>query len=235
MRNFNYHNVETTQEGIMSKVYLCMTFGLVISGIMAYFFATTPELANILYSTTVQNEATLSVCGWVVLFAPLAMIFGLGWVMRQSLGTVMGYFIIFCALMGASLSSVFMIYTTNSILLVFFLTAGMFAGMSVFGFVTKKDLSSMGSMLIMTLWGLILAMMVNIFLQSDKMDFIISFIAVLVFVGLTAYDTQKIKQMMYECYDEDSSNKMAILGALRLYLDFINLFLHLLRLLGTRK
>jgi FtsH-binding integral membrane protein len=144
-------------------------------------------------------------------------------------------FWVFAALMGASLSSIFMVYVGASIARVFFITAGTFAAMSLYGYTTKTDLSKLGSFLMMGLIGIIIASIVNIFLKSSQMEFIISIIGVLIFVGLTAYDTQKIKDIYYDGGDSEVMAKKSIMGALTLYLDFINLFIMLLRLFGQRR
>jgi FtsH-binding integral membrane protein len=173
---------------------------------------------------------------WVVALAPLGIVmymsFGINSMSSSRAQTV---FWIFAALMGASLSSIFVVYTGTSISRVFFITAGTFGAMSLYGYTTKKDLTSLGSFLIMGLIGILIASIVNIFLKSSAMYFVISVLGVLIFVGLTAYDTQKIKNMYLESDGNEVMSKKAIMGALTLYLDFINLFIMLLRLFGQRR
>jgi len=173
---------------------------------------------------------------WVIAFAPLGIVmwmsFGLA---KMSASKAQTLFWVFAALMGASLSSIFMVYVGASIARVFFITAGTFAAMSLYGYTTKSDLSKLGSFLMMGLIGIIIASIVNIFIKSTQMEFIISILGVLIFVGLTAYDTQKIKDMYYDGGDSEVMAKKSIMGALTLYLDFINLFIMLLRVFGQRR
>ncbi|HWV43109.1 Bax inhibitor-1/YccA family protein [Pseudorhodoplanes sp.] len=173
---------------------------------------------------------------WVLMLAPLAMVFVLSFgIQRLAAGTARLIFFAYAALLGVSLATIFIVYTANSIANVFFISAAAFGGLSLYGYTTKRDLSPIGSFLIMGLIGLILASLVNIFLRSDAMSFIISVAGVLIFAGLTAWDTQKIKEMYSATDDEQSSGRKAVMGALALYLDFINLFLMLLRLFGNRR
>ncbi|MFI3241907.1 MAG: Bax inhibitor-1/YccA family protein [Alphaproteobacteria bacterium] len=230
----NQNELEGAKEGLstfFSKVYAYMTFGLLITALMAYMISTSSEALSILYT-----ETGFSIWGWIALLSPLAilLIFG-GMIESASVGTLQIIFTLFSALMGISMSSIFLVYEMESICQVFLITAGTFAGMSIWGFVTKTDLTSMGSFLGMALWGLIIASVANFFFKSPQMYYIISYVGVIVFVGLTAYDTQKIKQT-YSSYDDSSIvGKKALMGALTLYLDFINLFLYLLRILGKKK
>jgi len=173
---------------------------------------------------------------WVVMLAPLGMVFFLSArIEKMSFTTAQTTFWIFAALMGASLASIFVIYTQTSIVRVFMITAVTFGAMSLWGYTTKKDLSGMGSFLMMGLIGIIVASLVNLFIQSSMMHWVISVIGVLVFTGLTAYDTQKIKEMYLVSDGQVVMGKKAIMGALRLYLDFINLFIMLLHLFGNRE
>jgi FtsH-binding integral membrane protein len=173
---------------------------------------------------------------YVLIFAPLAFVFFLSWrVNKMSVGGAQLAFWLFAAVMGASLSSIFLRYTATSITQVFFVTAAAFGALSLYGYTTQRDLTAIGSFLIMGLFGLILAMIVNIFLASSALDFAISAVGVLVFAGLTAYDTQRIKEM-YDVNDDGTiAGRKAVMGALSLYLDFINMFLMLLRLFGERR
>ena len=174
---------------------------------------------------------------WVVMLAPLAFVFFLSFrVYKMSVGAAQASFWLFAAVMGISLSSIFVVFTGQSITQVFFITAGAFAGLSLFGYTTKRDLSGWGSFLIMGVIGIVLAAIVNLFLQSSALQFAISVIGVLVFAGLTAYDTQQIKDNYYAVRDDATMlAKGAIMGALNLYLDFINLFVSMLQLFGNRE
>jgi FtsH-binding integral membrane protein len=170
------------------------------------------------------------------MLAPLAVVFYMSFgIAKMSAGKAQTTFWIFAALMGASLSSIFLMYTGASITRVFFITAGTFGAMSIYGYTTKRDLTKLGSFLMMGLFGIIIASLVNIFMKSTMMYFVISIIGVLVFVGLTAYDTQKIKNMYLVSDSGEMIGKKAVMGALTLYLDFINLFIMLLRLFGQRR
>ncbi|MDP1975370.1 MAG: Bax inhibitor-1/YccA family protein, partial [Alphaproteobacteria bacterium] len=199
-----------------------------LTGLIAYFVGTNPAMMT----TLIKNPVLF----WVIALAPIALVFFLSFRIAQlSRATAQLPFWIFAALMGLSLASIFVVYTQESIARVFFITAGTFAAMSIYGYTTKRDLTNMGSFLMMGLIGIIIASVVNIFLKSSGLGFAISILGVLIFVGLTAYDTQKIKEMYMESDDSTISGKKAIMGALALYLDFINLFLMLLRLFGDRK
>jgi FtsH-binding integral membrane protein len=173
---------------------------------------------------------------WVIILAPLAMVFFLSFrIGKMSVAAAQTTFWVFAALLGVSLSTIFVVYTATSITQVFFITAATFGAMSLYGYTTKRDLTGLGSFLFMGLIGVIIAMLVNLFLQSSALGFAISVIGVLVFVGLTAYDTQKIKEQYYAGDDGTVAGRKAIMGALSLYLDFINLFLMLLRLFGQNR
>lgn len=214
----------------MLRVYNYMSIGLGITGVVAFFFNQwvmgDPAVAQMVYGTPLK---------WVIMLAPLAFVFGLSMgVNKMSAATAQLVFWAFALAMGLSLSSIFLQYTGTSIARVFFITAATFGSMSLYGYTTKRDLTKMGSFLMMGLMGLIVAMVVNIFMQSSALEFAISLIGVLIFVGLTAYDTQKIKEMYNEMDGSEVMGKKAIMGALRLYLDFINLFMMLLRLFGNR-
>ena len=230
----------------MLKVYNYMGIGLVVTGLVAWFgnqaAVTTDasqaaaQLANGEYLTQWGVLLYTSPLMWVVALAPLAFVlvlsFGLN---RLSVPAAQGVFWAFAAIMGLSLSSIFMVYTDASIAKVFFITAATFGAMSLYGYTTKRDLTGIGNFLIMGLIGLIIASVVNIFMQSGPLDFAISVIGVLIFVGLTAYDTQKIKESYDASHGSEVLAKGAIMGALSLYLDFINLFMMLLRLFGNRE
>jgi FtsH-binding integral membrane protein len=210
----------------MLRVYNYMVLGLAITGLVAYFAMTSGFYASIVGTPLV----------WVVMLAPLAFVMVLSYgIQRLSLGTAQLLFWVFSAVMGLSLSWIFLRYTGTSVARVFFITSGTFAGMSLYGYTTKRDLTSMGSFMFMGLIGVLIASIVNIFMQSSALYFAISVIGVIVFVGLTAWDTQRIKES-YSAGDGDVvAGKKAIWGALALYLDFINLFVMLLRLFGDRR
>lgn len=214
---------------LMRKVYLWMTLALVITGVTAYGVATSETLMYTLYS----NSALM----WGLLIAELALVFVIsGAINRLSLTTATLLFIAYSVLNGVTLSSIFAIYTGTTIAQVFFITAGTFGAMAFYGYTTKRDLTSMGKILFMALIGLVIATIVNMFLKSSGFSYILSYIGVIVFVGLTAWDSQKIKQMLMTQYDmSEGAQKLALLGALTLYLDFINLFLYLLRIFGSSR
>ena len=211
----------------MLRVYNYMATGLGLTGLTAYFVAITPSLFNAIYGTPLY---------WLVALAPLGFVFYLSARLHKiSFATAQTVFWIFSGVMGLSMAYIFIAFTGASIARVFFITAGTFAGMSLYGYTTKKDLTKLGGFLFMGLIGIIIASLVNLFFQSSAMHFAISVIGVLVFVGLTAYDTQRIKEMYYAGDSESIGGKKALMGALRLYLDFINLFIMLLRLFGQRR
>jgi hypothetical protein len=210
----------------MLRVYNYMAIGLLITGFVAFFAA-----ASGIYLAIAQSPLI-----WVVMFAPLGMVFYLSArISRMSVSAAQLSFWVFSGLMGLSLSYIFLAYTGNSIARVFLVTSGAFGALSIFGYTTKKDLTAWGSFLFMGLVGIILASIVNMFIGSSGMQFIISVLGVLIFAGFTAYDTQKIKEMYYQGDSSETSGRKAIMGALRLYLDFINLFILLLQLFGSRR
>ena len=211
---------------LMRKVYTWMTLALLITGVTAFGVASSPTLFM-----------SLSKMMWGLIIAELALVFILsGAINRLSLGTATLMFIGYSVLNGAMLSSIFLVYEPMVIAKVFFITAGTFGAMTVYGYTTKKDLTSMGKILFMALIGLIIATVVNMFLKSPGFDYILSYIGVAIFIGLTAWDSQKIKEMLQTQYDmSEGAQKLALLGALTLYLDFINLFLYLLRIFGNNR
>lgn len=227
----------------MLRVYNYMTLGLAITGAAAlgiYMLAvsdvpTSAAIAPNVYLTEMGVALFLSPLRWVVIFAPLAALLFLNFrVDRLSVGAAQGIFWVYAALVGVSLSSIFLVYTHDSIVRVFFITAAAFGGLSLYGYTTSRSLSAMGSFLIMGLFGLIIAMLVNLFLASSMLQFVISVAGVLIFAGLTAWDTQRIKEMYFAGDDDVVAGRKAIMGALTLYLDFINLFIMLLQLFGNR-
>jgi len=223
----------------MLKVYNYMASGVLLTGFVALAFfkmAVVSEGGQIIGLTNFGNTIYGSGLKWVIMLAPLAVVFYMSFgIAKMSAAKAQTTFWVFAALMGASLSSIFLIYTGASITRVFFITAGTFGAMSIYGYTTKKDLTKLGSFLMMGLFGIIIASIVNIFMKSSMMYFVISIIGVLVFVGLTAYDTQKIKNMYMASDSGELIGKKAVMGALTLYLDFINLFIMLLRLFGQRR
>ena len=214
---------------LMRKVYVWMTLALVITGATAYGVATSPGIQMALFS----NQLLF----WGLVIAEFALVIGISAAInRLSLTTATLMFILYSVINGAMLSSIFLIYTMSSIASVFFITAGTFGVMALIGYTTKKDLTSMGKILFMALIGIIIATIVNIFLKSSGLQMIVSYLGVLIFVGLTAYDSQKIKNMLQIAPDaSEASQKLALLGALTLYLDFVNLFIYLLRIFGRRE
>ena len=210
----------------MLRVYNYMASGLALTGVVAYIVANTPFLMNAIFGTPLM---------WLVMLAPLGVVLFLGAKIKtMSVGAAQTTFWVFAILMGMSLATIFVVYTQTSIARVFFITASVFGAMSLYGYTTKRDLTGWGSFLFMGLIGIIIASIVNIFLGSSALYFAISVIGVLVFVGLTAYDTQNIKNMYVQSDSTAVVSKKAIMGALKLYLDFINLFIMLLHLFGNR-
>lgn len=220
---------ESAFPALMRKVYVWMTLALAITGLTAYGVATTPSILM----TIVSNPAIM----WGLIIAEFVLVFAVSAAInRLSLTTATLLFVLYSVINGATLSFIFLVYTTTSITSVFFITAATFATMAFVGYTTKTDLTSMGKILLMALIGIIIATIVNMFVGSTGLQMIISYVGVLVFVGLTAYDSQKIKEMLMMAPDAgETSQKLALLGALSLYLDFINLFLYLLRIFGSRR
>jgi FtsH-binding integral membrane protein len=211
----------------MLRVYNYMASALLLTGMVSLGVAQSPDLMHAIFGTPLQ---------WVVMLAPLGLVMFLGFRINQmSVTAAQTTFWIYAALLGVSLSFIFQVYTGASISRIFFITAASFGGLSLYGYTTKRDLSGFGSFLVMGLIGLIIASVVNMFLHSSAMMFIISVLGVLIFAGLTAYDTQQIKDMYFEGDGTDTAAKKSIMGALRLYLDFLNMFLMLLQLFGDRR
>ncbi len=211
----------------MLGVYNYMASAIALTGIVAFAVAQQQQLVATLFGTPLV---------WVAILAPLGFVFALSFgVQRMKASTLQALFWAFAVAMGLSLSTIFLQYTAASIVRVFFITAGTFAAMSLYGYTTKRDLSGLGSFLFMGLIGIIIASVVNLFLWSGALDFAISVIGVLVFVGFTAYDTQRIKELYLEADSSEVATKKSVMGALSLYLDFINLFIMLLRLFGGRR
>jgi FtsH-binding integral membrane protein len=226
--------VDAGLRAYMLSVYNYMTSGILLTGIIAVLIGNTDAVYSLI-TISMDGRLTPTALGWIVTFAPLGVVlwmsFGFN---RISAGLAQFLFWTFAVLMGASLSTIFLVYTDGSIALTFFATAAAFASLSLYGYTTKRDLSGMGTFLLMGLVGLLVAMLVNFFWMNDTFSLVIAAIGVLVFAGLTAYDTQKIKSLYFHVAGTDMIGKTAIMGALTLYLDFINMFLFLLRFLGNR-
>jgi FtsH-binding integral membrane protein len=222
----------------MLKVYNYMAIGLALTGVaaLATYGMAIEQTASGPALTQFGQAIYMSPLKWVLMLAPLGLVFFLSFrVHKMSVPAAQATFWIYAALVGASISTIFMVYTGNSITRVFFITAASFGALSLYGYTTKRNLSGMGSFLFMGLIGIIIAMVVNIFLQSAAVQFAVSVIGVLVFTGLTAYDTQRIKSMYYELDAADVATRKAIMGALSLYLNFINMFVMLLQLFGATR
>jgi FtsH-binding integral membrane protein len=223
-----------TSEGIdeglrafMIKVYMYMAMGLALTGIVAYGIASSPDMLRLIFATPLK---------WVFMLAPLGVVLFLSArISHIKFATAQMLFWVYAALMGISLSAIFMVFTGESITRLFFVSASVFGTMSIYGYTTKRDLTAFGSFLFMGVIGIVIASVVNIFTQSSMMQMVISSIAVLVFTGLTAYDTQAIKSVYYDADDMEVAGKKAVFGALQLYLDFINIFISLLQLFGDRR
>jgi FtsH-binding integral membrane protein len=230
----SFASTQRTNEGLrnyMIYVYRNMSIALAVSGLIAFFFSQSVSLMMALHGSPL---------GMLVALSPIAIAFFFGFkIQTMSFQTAQTLFYVFAVLMGASLSSVFLAYTGESIARTFFITSSTFLALSIYGQTTKTDLTKMGSIMMMGLIGVIIASLVNIFLKSSGLGFVISIFSVIVFVGLTAYDTQKIRDMYYHLetaeIGADMAKKLAIMGSLTLYMDFVNLFLALLRFFGDRK
>lgn len=211
----------------MLRVYNYMGLGLVMTGLVAFIVGTTPALYVPIFSTPLK---------WVVMLAPLAFVLFFSFRMQSmSASGAQTLFWAFCAVMGLSLASIFLVFTGTSIARTFFIAAAMFGATSLYGYTTKRDLSQFGSFLIMGLIGVVIASLVNLFLASSALQFAISVIGIVVFVGLTAWDTQSIKEQYVENFDAESKQKLAVFGAFSLYLNFINIFQLLLTFTGQRE
>ena len=224
----------------MLKVYNYMATGILLTGIVALITfkmsVVTNDSGSIVGLTQIGNAIYMSGLKWIVMLAPLGRVFYMSFgINKMSASKAQTTFWVFAALMGLSLSSILLVYTGMSVTRVFFICSATFGAMSIYGYTTKRDLTKFGSFLMMGLIGIIIASLVNIFMKSSMMYFVISVLGVLIFVGLTAYDTQKIKNMYAASDSGELMGKKAVMGALTLYLDFINLFIMLLRLFGQRR
>ncbi len=234
---------DTMDEGLrahMLRVYNYMVGALALTGGVAYVVASSPALLNLFYHEVVTaNGAALSptMLGWVVMLAPLGLVLLLSFrIMQMSQAAAQATFWVYAALVGASLASILIVYTGASVAMTFFVTAGTFGAMSLWGYTTKRDLTRFGSFLFMGLIGILLASLANFFFKSAAINFVVSVLGVLIFTGLTAWDTQKIKNTYYAVGGDTAvAGKAAIMGALALYLDFLNIFLFLLRFMGNRR
>ncbi len=213
---------------VMKRVYVRMFIGLLVSAFCALGVASSPTMLNIIFGNSIVMWGIIIAMFAMAILIPVRMA-------KMSSGTVLALFLVYAALMGTFLSSIFIVYKLTAIVSTFFITAGTFGAMSVYGYFTKSDLSKMGSFLIMALFGLIIASVVNIFLHSSTMGFVISIAGVLIFTGLTAWDTQQVKQLAAANLDPALADKLATMGAMNLYLDFINLFLFILRIFGGNR
>lgn len=228
-----YNQTSSNVKTFMSNVFSWMFLALIVTSVAAWWFASDLTLLRML----VTEEGKMSVLGWVVMLAPLGFVLLMSFAFnRLSYTTLIILFITYATLVGISMSFILLAYTLSSVFLTFAITAGMFGTMAVVGYTTKTDLTSFGKIMMMGLVGIIIATIVNMFMQSSMLNYIISYVGVAVFTGLTAYDVQKLK-MIGEgtTYGDENTKKLSVLGALTLYLDFINLFLMLLRLFGDRR
>lgn len=230
---YSQDETATILKSFMARVFMWMTIALGITAFVAYFFSKSEALMGMLYSA----EGGMTILGWIVMLAPVGFVLLMSFGFQKLSAPVMIIlFIVYSLLMGMSLSFIFMTYTTGSIYLMFLIAAGIFAGMSILGYTTKIDLTRFGSIMLIGLVGVVIASVVNMFLRSSALDFIISIVGVLIFIGLTAYNVQNLKRIGSGMNMSDSSaTKQAVMGALTLYLSFINIFLFLLRLFGKSK
>ncbi len=240
LRNNSYENTGaqvaqgTVAKAFMANVFSWMTLALIVSGVFAYLFGTSAQLLSYIIDF---ETGRMTAFGWIAMLAPFIMVMIMGMRFQKlSYGSMVLLFAGFSSLMGISLSTIFVVYTMSSIASVFFITAATFGAMALIGYTTKTDLTKFGSLLFMALIGIIIASIVNWFLRSPGMDYVISILGVLIFTGLTAYDVQKLKRIGSGIeYQNEATNKLVIMGALSLYLDFVNLFLFLLRIFGDRR
>lgn len=211
----------------MATVYGNMSIGLLLTAITSYMVSLSPQMMNYIFKTPLF---------YVVMFAPLGMAvyYSLKW-QQLKVETAQGLFFLYAFMVGLSMASIFIAYTGESIARIFLITSSMFGATSLYGYATKRDLTGMGSFMMMGLFGLVIAMVINIFLKSSGLQMMLSFLAVIIFTALTAYDVQRLKNIYYQVADQEMLGKVAMMGAFILYLDFINLFIHLLHLFGNRR
>ena len=235
--NENYNSTQVLSNTFVANVFMWMFAALGITALTAYLFGTTPDLMMSMFSVRADGSASLNLLGWIVMLAPLIIVFVMSFGMeKMKASTMIILYLVYSILMGMSLGFIFLAYTGASIAKTFVITAGMFGLMAFLGYTTKTDLTKMGSILLMGLFGIIFATVVNMFMHSESLDYIISIVGVIIFTGLTAYDVQKIKEIgMMGMDNNETMTKISIQAALSLYLDFINLFLYLLRFFGRSK
>ncbi len=221
-------DAQLRQGSIMQQVYAWMTAGLLVTGAVAAYTANSAAMLSLLFGNPFMI--------WVLLIAQVVMVFGLSAAIgRLAPAVATGLFLFYAVLNGLTFSMIFLVYTRESIAMTFFATAGTFGAMSLYGYTTKRDLSSMGSFLVMGLIGFLIGSVINIFWANSVLYWVLTYAGIAIFIGLTAWDTQKIKIMSMQARDDQTARRVAIIGALMLYLDFINLFLLLLRILGGRR
>jgi FtsH-binding integral membrane protein len=244
--SFNPFNSSTTvatgaavDQGLrahMLRIYNYMGLGVALTGLVAWLVATTPALTQLFFAAGADGRMGPTALGMIAMFAPLGFIFFFSFAaMRSSLSLLQGMFWLFCGVMGVSMSSIFLIFTGESIARTFFVVSAMFFATSLYGYTTKRDLAQMGSFMVMGLIGILIAGIVNLFLGSTALQFAISVLGVIIFTGLTAWDTQRIKETYAEGHGVETNNKLALFGALSLYLNFINLFQFMLQFMGGRR
>ncbi len=239
-RKTNLDNIESatvvSERSLFASVFTWMFLALAVTTVFSLLFAYNPSLSTLLYNTDENGFATgISIVGWICMLAPIGLVLVMNFAFNKlSFVALMGIFFGYAALNGISFSAIFQIYRLDSIGVVFASTCALFGVMAAAGYFTKADLTKLGSLLMIGLIGIVIASLINMFMKSDTMGYIISIISVIVFTGLTAFDVQKIKEMAQHSDGSDDFKKLGVMGALRLYLDFINLFLSLLRLFGRR-
>ncbi len=220
----------------MLRVYNYMASGLALTGIVAWLVANEPSITQVFYQVGAGGRIGMTGLGWIAVIAPIFLVMGLSWgIARMRASTAQTLFWVYAALMGVSLASLLFVYTGASVARAFFATAASFAALSLYGYTTSRDLTGVGRFLFMGLIGIIVASLINMFWPSPGLSFAVSVIGVIVFAGLTAYDTQKIKEMYYAGDDGEVTTRKSVMGALTLYLDFINLFIMLMRFMGDRR
>lgn len=236
--NFEYQgSTKELSNSFVANVFMWMFGALGITALTAYLFGTDISFISMMFSEKADGSVSMNILGWIVMLAPLAIVLVMSFGMeKMKASTMVLLFVVYSVLMGMSLSFIFLAYTSASIFKTFIITAGMFGIMAVVGYTTNTDLTKLGSILLMALIGVIIASLVNMFMGSESLDYIISIAGVVIFTGLTAYDVQKIKQIgMTGVEHNDTMAKISVFAALNLYLDFINLFLYLLRFFGKQK
>ncbi len=238
MNNTEYQDsTGVLSNSFVANVFMWMFAALGLTALTAYLFGTNASLFLSMFTVQADGSMSMNILGWIVMLAPLIIVFAMSFgIEKMKASTMVTLYIVYSILMGMSLSFIFLAYTDASIAKTFVVTAGMFGLMAFLGYTTKTDLTKFGSFLLMGLFGIILASLVNMFMHSERIDYIISIIGVLIFTGLTAYDVQKIKEIGQMGMDNNETmTKISISAALSLYLDFVNLFLYLLKFLGKRK